>query len=283
MGGDAANESITLSQLGNRAGLVCDITDDFGGRLIYDYISRAGVDMSNVKMLPPQAESRPTHPSLILVQPDGQRRFMVMKSALSQMVERDFQYDESIVEDTRVLSFATIGVPPMAGEKGVQFIQSAATRAKRAGAVVCADIGYWQWHPNPIRYPEMFRLLDYIFPNQDEALSITGKNTVEDAADVFLTAGVGTVVIKVGAEGCYIKDQNGCVIHSPALMTDRCVDTTGAGDNFAAGFISAILDGENLEGCARFANATASIACSVYGANYGVTSKEQVLALCRRK
>jgi len=207
---------------------------------------------------------------------------MIMKDADWMAREsRKFTFDESVVENTRVLSFATIGGYPMQGDEGAAFVTRTARRAKNAGALICADIGSWKWRPEPCKYREMYAALDYIFPNKDEALTITGAATVEEAADIFMDAGVGTAVIKVGADGCYIKQQNGRVVRSPAVCSGKCIDTTGAGDNFAAGFISALLDGMELEECARFANATAGIACSVYGANYGVRSKEQVLGVYR--
>ena len=62
----------------------------------------------------------------------------------------------------------------------------------------------------------------------------------------------------------------------PAISGIKAIDTIGAGDNFAAGFITALLDGKELINCAQFANAAASIAVQNPGATTGVLNKEQV-------
>ena len=117
--------------------------------------------------------------------------------------------------------------------------------------------------------------MDYLFPNFEEAKLLTGKETLDDIADSFLNCGVKTVVIKTGKRGCFIKRVD-MKIEVPAVSGITAIDTIGAGDNFASGFISALLEGKTLRECALFANATAAISVLSVGATTGVKNRKLV-------
>ena len=97
-----------------------------------------------------------------------------------------------------------------------------------------------------------------MFPNLDEAYLLTGTRDASAIARQFLACGVKNAVVKLGAEGCLVKSAAVEAV-VPAVPGVRAVDTTGAGDNFAAGFIDALLRGEGLVDCARWGNAVASL------------------------
>ena len=123
---------------------------------------------------------------------------------------------------------------------------------------------------------EALGYVDYFFPNYDEACLMTEETELEKIADRFLDCGIQHVVIKTGKKGCYIKSQDGSVLEVPAMKGITAIDTIGAGDNFASGFITAILEGKSLKECAEFANVTASISVQSIGATTGVQKREQV-------
>ena len=93
-------------------------------------------------------------------------------------------------------------------------------------------------------------------------------------ADYFLSCGIKNVVIKAGKQGCFFKNQ--LESFTVPAFSVKAVDTTGAGDNFASGFITALLEGKNHRECCRFAHAVAAIAVESVGANVGVKSRGQV-------
>lgn len=82
--------------------------------------------------------------------------------------------------------------------------------------------------------------------DENEALSISGKDTIESAANFLLKEGFKKIVIKLGPKGAFIKDKN---IEQliPALFPERFVDTIGAGDSFDAGFLQGILEEMSLQ------------------------------------
>jgi len=86
------------------------------------------------------------------------------------------------------------------------------------------------------------------------------------------------VIIKLGSKGSYLRkegEESGKIF--PPFYIENPVDTTGAGDNFAAGFLYALSEGKSVYDCARFANAVASVSVEHVGATTGVQSLEQVL------
>ena len=105
---------------------------------------------------------------------------------------------------------------------------------------------------------------------------MTGETDLNKVADTFLGCGIGHVVIKTGKKGCFIKSRDGSILEVPAMQGITAIDTIGAGDNFASGFITAILEGKGLKECAEFANVTASISVQSIGATTGVKNRAQV-------
>jgi sugar/nucleoside kinase (ribokinase family) len=118
--------------------------------------------------------------------------------------------------------------------------------------------------------------IDFFFPNNEEAAELTGFSDLDDMADCLIEAGVGTVVITRGREGCFIKSKQHRYMIPVPLYEAKMVDTIGAGDNFVAGFITALLDGMSIEQCGQYANAVATISIQSRGATSGVKSRQQV-------
>ena len=87
--------------------------------------------------------------------------------------------------------------------------------------------------------------------------------------------GIKNVVMKIGTRGCYIRNKDGVMI-VPACKGITAVDTIGAGDNFASGFIAALLQGKDIKECAEYANCTAAIAVQHPGATSGVQNRQMV-------
>ena len=148
-------------------------------------------------------------------------------------------------------------------------------RARDNGALVFADTKLPNFRPLTLDdLADILPLVDYITPNEDEARYYTGKDTPEEMAEVFLRYGVGHVIIKRGAEGCYFRDPE---ISLPAFPIDA-VDATGAGDNFLAGFAAEILRGAEPLEALRFAGACGAICTTASGAGTALRDEAQVRA-----
>ncbi|MBQ9629737.1 MAG: bifunctional hydroxymethylpyrimidine kinase/phosphomethylpyrimidine kinase, partial [Synergistaceae bacterium] len=117
------------------------------------------------------------------------------------------------------------------------------------------------------------KYIDYFFPNYDEGRNLTGHDDPEEIADVLLKLGVKNVILKIGKKGCLVKNSGEKFI-VPAYSHANCIDTTGAGDNFASGFITGLLEGRSIHECAKMANCAASLAIEAVGATNGLMSRE---------
>ena len=118
--------------------------------------------------------------------------------------------------------------------------------------------------------------VDYFFPNREEAALLTGETDPEESARLLAEAGVGCVVIKCGSEGCLLRTA-GETLRIPACPVGNAVDSTGAGDSFAAGFLWGLTEGFTPEDCGRFACAAASCTVEQLGATAAIQSAEEPL------
>lgn len=117
---------------------------------------------------------------------------------------------------------------------------------------------------------------DWVLPGIKEGLILTGLNAPEAIADFYLEQGVKAVVIKLGEKGAYFKDcQSNQQTISPCLV-NNVIDTVGAGDGFAVGVISALLEGKTLAQAAKRGNRIGSLAIQVIGDSEGLPDRKQL-------
>lgn len=265
IGGDAANESIILSRLGHNVQIMCGIGKDDVGNFIRNVLEKNGVDLTPSVI----AEEGDSALNVIVIQENGDRNFI--NSGVPEAA--CFQPDVEKIEGVKVVSLASLFLPPFTDADSLLM---AAKKAKEIGAVVCLDVVVSE--DSALRpYQEALSYVDFIFPNREEAEQLTGKTKLEDMADVLLGYGIQNVIIKIGKDGCFVKNKDGSYI-VPGYTVAHVTDTTGAGDNFAAGLISGILQEMKLPDACRYACGVAGVSIQSQGACSGVKSREQVEA-----
>lgn len=268
IGGDAINEATIMSRLGHKIGLMSMVGKDAVGNFIIEHCEKNGIDYSGIKV----REGIDTSINVGLVTADGERTFVTNRNgSLWKMTIDDV--DLSRLGEARLLSLASIFNNPLLD---CQALVKIFKEAKAQNMVICADMIKARLGETLEDIKEALGYVDYFFPNYDEACLMTGETELEKIADKFLDCGIQHVVIKTGKKGCYIKSQDKSVLEVPAMKGITAIDTIGAGDNFASGFITAILEGKSLKECAEFANVTASISVQSIGATTGVQNREQV-------
>ena len=132
---------------------------------------------------------------------------------------------------------------------------------------------------------EVFRLCDYLTPNETEASTLTGLPVtsiaeVERAADALLSRGAGNVVITLGAQGAFVKNAQ-VARHISAVNAGPVVETTGAGDAFNAGFAIALSEGRDIVSGAQFGCAVAGISVTRHGTAQSMPTRAEVEALLK--
>lgn len=273
-GGDAFNESIALSRLGCRVGFLSRMGDDFAARFLMDLLERDGVDVSGVRIVP----GCPTAANNILIGKDDRRIFNFGRNPNNRLEFCGEDLNDELVRQAKIVSFASIFIHP-------KFDEAAYTRlfrtAKESGAVTSADVVYNDSGCTMAALGGAVRYLDFLFANEEEAAGLSGRSDPDAMAEYFLDLGIGTAVIKLGGRGSLIKNRQER-IEQPAFYVEP-VDSTGAGDCYAAGFLWGLSRGLPLADCARIASATGALAVQKLGATAGIESAEQVEAFLRHR
>ena len=264
VGGDAMNEAYVLKHMGNNVRLYTGFGEYSAADFIKGVLDRADIDYSLSEI----QKGGDTSIAIPVVYQDAERG--ILTPGLSDSL--NFHMDPEKVKGAKVVSLGSLYFPPLIDEKNTLEIVKA---AKESGSIVCADM---MWVDDGTctleKYKEVWKYIDYFFPNEDEARNLTGKEEPEEMAQILMDYGVKHVVIKIGKRGCMLKDAKHCIIVPPFLV--KAKDTTGAGDNFAAGFITGLMEDKSLEECCRYANAAASIAIQYDGASTGIKNREQL-------
>ena len=266
-GGDAANQAIVLSRLGNKVALCSRRGNDEFGSLMLNLLAKHGIDIevSGIIVDPTQA----TSVCSVMVRADGQRNFCVHRGAINNFRIEDI--DISILKRTRVASIGGMfQLPSFDGEGMAKFLKY----AKAQGVITVADTKADLRNIGIEGVSESLKYLDYFFPSYDEATVLSGESEPEKMAQIFLDAGVVHAGIKLGENGCFMKDA-WQEFYIPGMSVD-VVDTTGAGDNFMAGFITGLLRGWDIRKCCEFATAVGAICVTQIGSNSAVMNFQQV-------
>lgn len=267
VGGSGTNVSTILARLGKRVKLVTLLGKDMLGDFLVRSCQENGVDTESIL----RSNTVDTPLSVGLVRPDGERGFVVSKSS-STFAFCAEQVNSSCFIGAKAMIFSSIFIMPKFDNAGLTKIFS---DAHDAGLIVCADMMKSRTGQRLDAVAGALSHVDYFFANLEEASFLTNKTDLREIAQVLLDVGIKHLLIKDGRHGCYIWDAL-TEEHIPAFCNEHPVDTIGAGDNFAAGFVAALLDGLSFREAARFANATAAISVGAPGSTNGVRCKEQV-------
>lgn len=266
-GGDALNEAVILSRLGKRIQFISTLGTDEAGSMVLEYCKRNGISTDHITRSP----DFPTGINLVLVDQNGERFFVTNPSGSLRMLS-PAHINTGILKNAPILCFASIFVFPKFNSPELTKLFKT---AKESGCLVCADMTKCKNHETLSDLALPLSYVDYIFPNYEEACLVSGRTDPDEIADAFLSCGVRHFIMKLGKKGCLIKTKEERHL-IPAFPHADCVDTTGAGDTFAAGFLYALSEGMSLPACGCFANAAASITIEGVGAATQIRSLKQV-------
>jgi len=201
--------------------------------------------------------------------PNGSLRRLAMEDALPALETEAFK-------QAKLVCLASMFVSPLLG---IPEMEQLFARVKAAGKILCADTTKRKNGETVVDAACALRHLDYFFPNLDEAKLLTGFHNPDAIADAFLAVGVKNVALKLGGGGCLLKNARERHV-VPVYPVAECVDTTGAGDNFAAAFIAAVLEGRSFRECGAFANAAASVCVESLGSTTAKLDRAEVDRRC---
>lgn len=257
-GGSAANSMAGAAALGLDAAFVGQVADDQLGAIFAHDMLALGVRFET----PPLKAPPPTGRCLILVTPDGQRTMNTCPAASHELTPAAL--DPALIRSAAVTFLEGYLWGP---EKPREAMLQAARIARSAGRTVAFTLSeslcIGDRREGVLGMVEA-GLIDMLFGNEHEVRHLTGCAAVQECMDA-LSGKVGTLVITRGAEGS-IAARGAERADLAAAPVREVVDTTGAGDLFAAGFLAARLRGRELKACLEAGALAAAEVISHFGA-----------------
>lgn len=266
-GGCAANTGVSLAKIGIPTGIIGKVGSDGLGDFMVGVLEKNGIDVRGVVRDPKVGTSG----TMVMVHGDGERSFIHYLGANAALTEADVDFD--LLKGAKILHVAgSFLMPAIDGEPTAHVLK----KAQEMGITTSLDTawdsrGGWMTVLKPC-----LQYLDYAVPSIEEARQVTGQHDPADVAKVLMDNGVKVVGLKMGEEGCYIRSADE-EIRIPRFEVDA-VDALGAGDAFAAGFLTGVLKGWDLEKTGRFANAVGASCVMALGATTGIKTLDETIA-----
>jgi len=257
-GGSAANTLAGIAALGHRCAFIGQVADDQLGAVFQHDIRALGVSFD----VPPRPGQPPTGRCLVLVAPDGERTMNTSLGAAHYLPED--AADPALVASARFLYIeGYMWDPPQPRQAILRAIE--ATRASgRKVALALSAIFLMEVYRDDFLKLLDDGLVDLLFCNEGEAMALMQGMDL-DAATQALAAKVPLLVVTHGEQGA-IAVSDGQTYSVPAERVEKVVDTTGAGDLFAAGFLAGQVRERSIEDSLRMGAIAAAEVITHYGA-----------------
>jgi len=274
--GAELNVAIGLSRLGLKVGWASRVGDDVFGRFVLKQLEIEQINAGQVTVdnrFPTGFQLK----SKELGGKDPRVEYFRKGSAASHLSVADFNPDYFGAARHLHLS----GVAAALSDTSLALSKFAASEMRKAGKTISFDPNLRPvlWSSEQQMRKEINALAfaaDWVLPGLGEGQLLTGQQTPEGIADFYLEQGVKAVVIKTGPEGAWFKSASGEQAQVAACKVENVVDTVGAGDGFAVGLISALLEGLSLELAVKRGNKIGSLAVQAVGDSEGLPTREQL-------
>lgn len=273
--GAELNVAVGLARLGQRVGYISRIGQDSFGEHLLAFMAREGLDCAHVTV----DAAHPTGfmlKSLAATGADPQIEYFRKGSAASHMAAQD--QIGAYAASARHLHIT--GICPALSPALRELVFELAGEARAQGRSVSFD-------PNlrPRLWPSQQAMIDclnelathadLVLPGLAEGQLLSGRADAQGIADFYLSHGAKQVIVKIGEQGAYFADGRSSGI-APAFPVAKIVDTVGAGDGFAVGAISALLEGLPLQEAAMRGNAIGARVVQFPGDSDGLPNREQL-------
>lgn len=262
LGGAESNFAIALSRLNVKVGWISRLGRDSLGDYVESFIRGEGVDVSQVKR-------DDFHPTGLMIKErrikgDTSVYYYRNNSAASYMQPKDL--DENYIKRAKYLHIT--GITPALSKSCRDTVYHAINIARKYGLTIVFDpnLRLKLWDKKEMRKVvlDICSKVDIVLPGLQEGQLLFQKSEYNEIINDFLDLGVKIVVMKLGKEGCIVS--NGDFIeHVSSYKVHEVVDTVGAGDGFAAGFIAGQIKGYDLVESAKIGNAVGAFAVTVKG------------------
>ncbi len=264
-GGKGANQAVAAARMGAEVTMVGCVGDDGFADLLLRNLQDEDVDISHVV----RRRNTASGVAVVMVEASGENSILVVPGANGLVSQTEIESAKQVICESDVL-LMQLEVPP-------EIVVAATKVAREAGVPVILD-------PAPAPMDLLSELLDVdlICPNQSEAAALLGKpvDTIDAALSLveeFTQTGAKQAVITLAEQGAVVFD--GQVVETISAFRVEAIDSTAAGDAFAAGLAVRLAEKADLMEAVRFASAAGALAASGSGAQSAMPSREQVETL----
>ena len=262
-GGSTANSLATICRLGGNSLFLGMTGNDLNGNTYRNLIKKIGI-VSDLKSCD---EMQGT--SIIMVTPDAERTMVTHLGAAMELSIEHINLNN--ISNSKILHFAAYQLD---GEKQAEAVFYAMEYAKRNNVLVSIDLAdraLIERHMEKVN-KIMKDYADIIFVNEDEAEKLTNKKPIEAVKEIKKFCKIA--IVKIGEKGSFVMDNNG--LHKINGFKVNAINTTGAGDAYAGGFLYGISHGFNVKTSGKIASYVAAQVVASHDSMINRSLKEEI-------
>ncbi|HID91280.1 TPA: carbohydrate kinase family protein, partial [Candidatus Bathyarchaeota archaeon] len=277
------NFAIGVARIGGGVGCIGAVGSDQFGEFLLGVLEVNGVDVSRVKV-----KDARTSLAFVIRYPGGERSFFFYRKPWAETADTMLSPDDidpHYVAKAKILHYSGMALSQSPCREAVL---EAVRIAREAGVHVFLDPNIrpdvWADRDTLTRtYDQAMRNADSILFATDEVSYLFNTTDYRRAMETVMERyGPAYAIVKLGAKGCYIRTMGGEEILKPGFDVVP-VDTTGAGDGWAAGFEEALIEGLSLDDCATIANAIGALVVTKMGAITALPTREELRSFLRSR
>lgn len=261
-GGKGANQAVAAARSGGRTAFIAKLGQDLFGKETYENLAKEGIDTQGIFL----DDSLPSGAAQITVDKNGENCIVVAPGANKNLKPVDIDTQHALFEKAEII-LMQLEIP-------LETVVYAAKKAFEMGKRVILN-------PAPATElpEELFSYLYAITPNETETTHLTGvhvngQESAEKAAKFFLSKGIPTTIITLGASGAYFHNEDDCgIIPAPKVTA---VDSTAAGDTFNGALAVALSQGKTWKQAVSFANKAAALSVTRIGAQASIPTLKEI-------
>lgn len=263
LGSSTAIFAANAASLGAKVSFLGMVGNDDFGAFVRTSLEKRGVDTSNLI----EVSTAATGLTAILNY-DQDRANVTYPGAMSIMGVKDIRPE--VIAQAKHVHISSIFLQETLHKDIYEIVKL----VKDNGATLSMDMQFDPEEKWDFDYKKILPLVDIFMPNIQELTAVTGKKTLEEAV-AEVCPYINVLVVKMGSKGSTVVTKEGEKF-LPAMLNSNVVDAIGAGDSFNSGFITAFVQGKDLEYCQYLGNLTGAINTTAAGGTGAFTSKEAV-------
>lgn len=268
-GGKGSNQGVAAHRAGADVMMMTKVGKDVFGNMALDFYQSEGMNTDYVFV----DDERETGTALIMVDENtAQNCILVVSGACGNVTDADIEKARPVIEKADVLLVQL--------EINIDAIYKVIDMAYNAGVKIVLNTAPVQKIDQSV-----FSKIEIVTPNEVEAGIITGVDVTDEAsarkaAEIFMGWGVKSVVITMGKAGAFVMNTEKQAF-IPSIKVDA-IDTTGAGDAFNGGFVTALVEGKDIFEAAKFANVTGALSVTKLGTAPAMPHRGEIDAMMQK-